>query len=121
MLMPWNQQKILERSKLQNSVLGSSPGEGGFCSLETKQDRRRKQRQKLLVLMRRLQEQGHTPKKTVLCLSPGNMVSVAQKLSTIEKQQQDRSSLSWQGDYRNKITTQKAVLDSSPSKDGFCS
>lgn len=86
-LMPWNSEEISERPKPQNSVPGSSPGEGGFCGLETKQDRRR-QRQKLLVSMRILHEHGYKHRKH-LCSSPSKMVPVAQELSTAEKQQQD--------------------------------
>jgi hypothetical protein len=36
------------------SVLSSSPGEGGFCSSETKHDRRTAPRPKLFVSVRRL-------------------------------------------------------------------
>jgi hypothetical protein len=39
-LMPWNQENFLERSKLQKSVLGLSPGEDDFCKSETKNNRR---------------------------------------------------------------------------------
>jgi hypothetical protein len=38
--MPWNKEEILERSEVRKSVLDSSPSEGGFCSSETKHDRR---------------------------------------------------------------------------------
>jgi hypothetical protein len=32
MLIPWDQEKILEKSKLRKKVLISSPFEGGSCS-----------------------------------------------------------------------------------------
>jgi hypothetical protein len=40
LLMSWNQEKILERSKVGRSVLGSSLVEDVFCTVETKDDRR---------------------------------------------------------------------------------
>jgi hypothetical protein len=42
--------------KAQKRVKGSSSSEGGFCSLETKRNRRMMLRSKLFVSMRRLQE-----------------------------------------------------------------
>jgi hypothetical protein len=36
MLVPRNQEQISERPKLRKRVLGSEPGEGGLCILETK-------------------------------------------------------------------------------------
>jgi hypothetical protein len=57
MLIPWDEEEILEGSKLRKSVLSSSPGEGGSCSSETKHDRRTAPRPELFVSARRLQEQ----------------------------------------------------------------
>jgi hypothetical protein len=73
-LIPWHQKEILERSKLRKRFLGSKPGEGGFCILETKHDRRTSPRPKLFVSTWRLQEQQPQPRKTVLCSSPGEDV-----------------------------------------------
>jgi hypothetical protein len=73
MFMPWQKEDISERSKLWKSVWVPVLGEGGFCSLETKVDRRMAPRPKLFVSMRRLQKQRPTtpPKKrTVLGSSP---------------------------------------------------
>jgi hypothetical protein len=42
----------------EKSVLGSSPGEDGFCSSVTEYDRRTYPRTKLLVFAGRLQEQS---------------------------------------------------------------
>jgi hypothetical protein len=68
--MPWNQKDISERSKLRESVLGSKPHEGGFCTSETKHDRRTSPRPKLLVSTNRLQEQRLQHRETVLGSSP---------------------------------------------------
>jgi hypothetical protein len=61
MIMPLNQEEILEGSKLQKSVLRLSPGEGGFCSSETKYDRRRPEAR--VISTRKLQEQRPLPRK----------------------------------------------------------
>jgi hypothetical protein len=61
------------------SVLGSSPSEGGSCSLETRHDRTRVPRPKLFILMRRLKEQRPQPRKTVLGWVPVKMVPVTWK------------------------------------------
>jgi hypothetical protein len=61
MLIPWDQEYILEMSKLQENVLGSKPCEGGFCSLETKHDRRTVQRAKLFVSAGDHRNWGHKP------------------------------------------------------------
>jgi hypothetical protein len=57
--------------KTLKSVLVWKPGEGGFCILETKHDRRTSPRPKLFVLTRRLQKQRPQPRKTVLVSSLG--------------------------------------------------
>jgi hypothetical protein len=66
MLMPWDQEQILERSKLRNIVLSSSQGNGGSCSSEHKHDRRTTPRPNMSVSTRRLQEQRPQSRKTVL-------------------------------------------------------
>jgi hypothetical protein len=53
MLIPCNQEDISERSKLLKIVLSASPGEGSFCSSETKHDKRKAPRPKLFVLKSR--------------------------------------------------------------------
>jgi hypothetical protein len=102
MLKPLNQQETLERSKLQKSVQGSSPSEGGSCSSETQHSIRTVPISKLFVSMRRLQEQRPQPKKLCWVRAPVKIVSIVQKISRIEKWSQDQSRLSWWGDYRNK-------------------
>jgi hypothetical protein len=47
MHIPWDQEKVSERSKLRKSVLGSKPDEGGFCISETKNSGRTSPRSKL--------------------------------------------------------------------------
>jgi hypothetical protein len=74
MLIPWDQEEILERIKLRKSVLGLKPGNGGFCILEIKNNRRMSLRPKLFVSTRRLQKQRPKPRKTVLDSSPGEDV-----------------------------------------------
>jgi hypothetical protein len=64
-------EKILERSKLRKSVLGSSPGEDDFCSSETKHYRRTAPGPKLFVPAMRLQTQRPETQKTVLGSNPG--------------------------------------------------
>jgi hypothetical protein len=71
MLIPWNQEEILKRSKFQKSVLGLKPSDSGFCILETKHDRRTLPRSKLFAWTRRLQEQWPQHWKTILGSSPG--------------------------------------------------
>jgi hypothetical protein len=56
-------------------VLGSSPGENGLCSAETKHDRRMVRRPKLFVSVRRdYRNRGNKHENTVLCSSPGKAV-----------------------------------------------
>jgi hypothetical protein len=66
MLIPWDQEENIDRSKLWKSVLSLSTNEGGSCSSETKHDRRMAPRPKLFVLARRSQEQRPQPQKSVL-------------------------------------------------------
>jgi hypothetical protein len=60
MLIPWNQ-KTFCKGQNSESVLSSSPGECGFCSLETKHHRRTAPRPKLFVSTRKIQDEGHNP------------------------------------------------------------
>jgi hypothetical protein len=71
MLIPWDQEDILEESKLLKSVLSSSPGEGSSCSLESKHDRITAPKQTLFVLAGMLQEQRPQSQKTILVSSLG--------------------------------------------------
>jgi hypothetical protein len=70
MLMPCNQEEILEMLKLRASVLRSSPGEGGFSSSETKHDKTMASGPKLFPSPRKLKEQRPQPRKSVLASSP---------------------------------------------------
>jgi hypothetical protein len=63
------------------TVLGSTPYEDGFYSLETKKDRRTASRPNLLDSARRLQEQGHNPEKLSWARVITKKVSIASKLS----------------------------------------
>jgi hypothetical protein len=65
----------------QKTVLSSIPGEDGFCSSETKHDRRTVPRQKLFVSARRLQKQRPQPRKTVLCWSSDDDVGFRDNFS----------------------------------------
>jgi hypothetical protein len=64
--MPWDQKEILERSKLREIVLSSSPSEGGSYRSETKHYRKKAARPKLYISVRRLQEKRTQPRKIVL-------------------------------------------------------
>jgi hypothetical protein len=70
-LILWDQEEILERSKLRKSVQSSSPSEGGSCSSETKHNRRTAPRPKLFASTRKLQEQRPQLRKPVLCSNHG--------------------------------------------------
>jgi hypothetical protein len=58
----------------RKSVLGSSPGEGGFCSSVTKHDRRREPGTKLFVSLGRLQEQRLQTRKVSWVRAPVQML-----------------------------------------------
>jgi hypothetical protein len=49
------------RSQTRTSVLGSSPGENGFCGSKTKHDRRTALSPKLFVSTRKLRNKGQNP------------------------------------------------------------
>jgi hypothetical protein len=87
MRIPWNQQEILERSKLRNKALSLNPVEGSFYSSETKHDRRLN----LFVSAKMLQKQGHNSEKLSWVRVPTNMYSVARKLSKVKEQRQCQS------------------------------
>jgi hypothetical protein len=63
-LMLWNQEEILESQNPGKTVLGSSPDEDGFCSSETKHDRRTAPRLKLFASARTLHKQRPQPQET---------------------------------------------------------
>jgi hypothetical protein len=80
MLIPWNQEEILERSELRESVLGSEPGGCDFCTLETKHNRKTSPRPKLFVSARNYRFNGNPPlRKTVLGSSLGEYVFCSSK------------------------------------------
>jgi hypothetical protein len=114
MFIPWDQEVILEMSKLRRIVLSSSPGEGGSCSSETKHDRRTAPKPKLFASKRRLQKERPQPRKTVLGSSASEDGSVSRKLISIEERRQGQSYLFRWGDYRNRDHNhEKSVLGSS--------
>jgi hypothetical protein len=59
MLIPRDQEEILERSEIRKSVLCSRPGEDVLCSSETKHNRKTAPITKLFISASRLQKQGH--------------------------------------------------------------
>jgi hypothetical protein len=65
-----HQQGYYRKKGQKQNVLGSSPGEGSFCSSETKHDRRTAPRPKMFLSVVRLQEQKPQPQKIVLGSSP---------------------------------------------------
>jgi hypothetical protein len=88
---------------LQNCLGFNSQCEDGFCSSETKHDRRTVPRPKLFVSKRRLQKQRPLRPKMSWVRFPVKVVSVAWKLSTIQEWCQNQScSFRW-GSYRNKF------------------
>jgi hypothetical protein len=116
MLIPWEQEEILERSKLRRSVLSLSPGEGGSCSSETKHDRRMAPRPKLFFWKRRLQKQRPQHRTTILGSCPCDDAFVYWKLNTIEWHV-DKNCFFLQ---EQRSQTQKSALVSSPDEDvGF--
>jgi hypothetical protein len=67
----------VRRSELRKVVLILSAGEGGFCSLETKHNRRMAPRPKLFV-SKRFKKQRPQPPKTVLDMNLGENAFVTQ-------------------------------------------
>jgi hypothetical protein len=62
MLIPWSEEEIFVKAEAQKSVMGSKPGEGGSCILETKHDRIAALRPKMF--RRDCRDNGHNPEKT---------------------------------------------------------
>jgi hypothetical protein len=73
-----------------------------FLKLKTKYERKTGPRTKLYASTRRLQKQRPQPRETALGSSPGKMVSVARKRSTIEERRQEQGCLFRREYYRNK-------------------
>jgi hypothetical protein len=120
MLILRDQGEISERSKLLKIVLSSSPSEGGFCSSETKHDRRTARRSKLFVAVRKLQKERPEPRKTVLGSSDGENAFVAWKLRTIEEWNLDNIVCFAEEITGSKVTNPKSALVLSPVEDvGF--
>jgi hypothetical protein len=84
-----NQEEILERAK-QQQILGSSPGEGGFCRSETRNDRRTVPRPKFFIGRGDYRNRGRKPEKQPWVRVPVKMISLARKLSKIEEQRHDQ-------------------------------
>jgi hypothetical protein len=102
------------------NVLGSSPGEDGFCSSVTKHDRKMAPRTTLLVSAERVHEQKPQPRKIVLGSSPGENAFVARKLSTIEEWSLDQNYCFGEEITEMEVTNPNIVLGSSPGEDvGF--
>jgi hypothetical protein len=86
-------------SRFRKSVLSSSPGEGGSCSLETKQIEEGA-KTRVVYFEEVITETKVTTPNTVLGSIPVKIVSVALKLSTIEWRK-EQNCLFRRGDYRN--------------------
>jgi hypothetical protein len=110
------------RNKTQNPVklLGSIPSEDGFCSSETKHDRRMVPGLKLFVFARRLQEQRPQHQKRTWVRVLMRMVSVARKLSMREERCQGKICFG-EEIAGTKVTDPKTVLGLSPTEVGFSS
>jgi hypothetical protein len=85
------------KARTLKTVLGSSPDEDGFCSLETKHKRRTMRRQNLFVSARRLQELRSQTRKLSWVRVQMKMVSAGWKLSTTEWRKQ-QNCLFWRGE-----------------------
>jgi hypothetical protein len=80
--------------------VGSSPGESGLCTLETKHDGTTSRPE--LFSTGKLQEQRPQLQKSILGLSYSEDVSGTWKLSIIEEWNQAQDGLFQQGDYKNR-------------------
>jgi hypothetical protein len=105
MLIPWDKEEDKGGSKLRESVLCSTPEEGGSCSSDTKHDRRTASRPKFY------RNEGQKPKKLSWVRLPIKMVFVARKLSTTELRKEQNCL--FRRDYTNLVTNPKTVLGSS--------
>jgi hypothetical protein len=101
MLTPWNQEENLGRNS-EKIFLISSPGEGGFCTLEPKHDRRMA-----------------TIPKTVLGSGPGEDGFSSSENKHDKKGAKTKVVCFDEGVTRTTATPRKTVLDSSPDKNGF--
>jgi hypothetical protein len=108
------------RNKCYNpkTILGSIPGEDGFCTSEIKHGRRSAPRPKLFVSKRRLQKQRPETRETVLGSIAGEYVFCCSenrhdRRTAPRPKEEDITG--------TKATTPKTVLGSSPDKDGFYS
>jgi hypothetical protein len=102
MLIPRDQEEILERSKLRKKCHELSSGEGSSSSLETKHYRRTVPKQKLFVYKGDYRNKGHNHENLFWVQDPVKVVSVVGKLSTIDARCQGQSCSFRRGDYRNK-------------------
>jgi hypothetical protein len=105
-IIPWDQEEILERSKIRKFVQGSSTGEYGSCSSETMHDRRTAPRSKLF---RRgdHRNRGHNHEKSILGSSPGESAFVAWKQH--DRRMEPKKRLFRRGDYRSNGHKPKTV------------
>jgi hypothetical protein len=103
-------------------VLGSSPGEGGFCSSKTKFDRNTALRLKLFVSVRRLQDRTPQPWKAVLGSSSGeNGFWSSETKHDRRTAPRPKLFVSTKGLQEKRPHFRKSALGSSYSEGGFCS
>jgi hypothetical protein len=62
-----------------------TPDESGFCSSETKHDRRRGPKTKMFVSAKRLQEKGNNLEKVYWVLTSVRVASITPQISVIAK------------------------------------
>jgi hypothetical protein len=121
MLIPWDQNKILERSKLQKKFLLSwNPGEGCSSSSESKHDRRMMPQPKLLFQRQDYRKRAHNPENLSLVPSPIEDCFVAWRQSTIKDWHQYYICLLLRRLQEQRLQPWNFVPDLSPSEDGLC-
>jgi hypothetical protein len=112
--------KRFYKGQNSESVLGSKPGEGGFCILETKHDRITSPRPKFFVSTRILQESWPQPRETVMGLSPGEDGFCSSETKHDRRTaQRTKLFVSARILQEKRVTNPKTVLGSSPGEAGF--
>jgi hypothetical protein len=102
-----------QRQEPRKFVRGSIPSEVGFCSSETKSDRRTAPRPKLFVSKRRLQEQTSQHRKLSWVRILTKKFYVAPKLSIKEERRKAKFGRFGEEVTGTKVTYPKTVLGSS--------
>jgi hypothetical protein len=120
-LIPYDQEEVLEGRDSGKGVLSSSPGEGCSYSSEIKHDSRTAPRPKLSVSKRRLQKLRPELRKPVLCSSPGEHVSCSSETKRYRRNASEPKFFCvGEKITGTKVTNPRSVLVSSPCEDiGF--